>query len=61
MNEEPAIGLQYDQQPHVLMLNPSANQVLLGGLGALGVGTMWVDEQPYHSEYPGYDEAEIVD
>lgn len=34
--------------------------VLIGGLGALGCGQMWVKERPEHRELPGYDDAEIV-
>jgi hypothetical protein len=36
------------------------DRVQLGGLGGLGVGSMWVDEEPRHREYPGYDEAPFV-
>lgn len=32
-------------------------RVLLGGLGVLGVGEMWVKEDPHHKDYPGYAEA----
>ena len=37
-----------------------AGHVLLGGLGAMGVGTMWMSEQEeYHRTLPGYSEAPI--
>jgi hypothetical protein len=32
-------------------------KVLVGGLGCMGVGTMWFDEQPFHKDRPGYAEA----
>ena len=35
--------------------------VLLGGLGALGCGTMWCKEDARHSEYPGYSTCPIVE
>lgn len=37
--------------------DPERHQVLLGGLGALGVGTMWTDDKEDYHNLPGYDEA----
>ena len=31
--------------------------VKLGGLGGLGVGQMWVQEDERHADYPGYADA----
>ena len=35
-------------------------RVLVGGLGCMGCGRMWFDEEPYHADYPGYAEAPEV-
>ena len=43
----------------VLARDPVNHCILLGGLGAMGVGQMWVDEEPGHKAYPGYNEAPI--
>ena len=40
---------------------PNRGKVLLGGLGVLGVGQMWVKEESSHKDYPNYEEAIIVD
>ena len=32
-------------------------RVLLGGLGGMGCGSMWVAEEDKHTNYPGYSEA----
>jgi hypothetical protein len=43
----------------IVARDPTRGLILLGGLGALGVGTMWVDEQPKHKGYAGYDLAPV--
>ena len=35
--------------------------VLIGGLGEMGVGEMWFNEDERHAEYPGYAEAPDID
>lgn len=37
--------------------DPGKNRILLGGLGAMGCGIMWVSEDERHKQYPGYDNA----
>jgi hypothetical protein len=33
------------------------NRVLVGGLGVVGVGEMWFNDEGKHSDYRGYDSA----
>lgn len=46
---------------YVIARTRGNNRVLLGGLGALGVGEMWVDFEERHTGYPGWDEAPFWD
>jgi hypothetical protein len=48
-------GLDYRYQAYVVEIEDG--KVLLGGLGGMGLGQMWVDELPRHKDYPGYAEA----
>jgi len=32
-------------------------RVKLGGLGCMGIGEMWFQDEPRYAEYPGYKEA----
>jgi hypothetical protein len=43
--------------PPVIARDRKDKYILLGGLGILGVGTMWVKEQSYHTNLPGYKDA----
>ncbi len=45
----------------VVARDPSKKMVLLGGLGAMGVGEMWFKDEPPHRDYHGYDDAPIQD
>lgn len=47
------------RQAFVVARDPDAGMVLLGGLGAQGVGQMWFKEEPKHREREGYDAAPI--
>jgi len=38
----------------VVARNQVTGQILIGGLGGLGVGEMWFPEEPIHKSYPGY-------
>lgn len=38
--------LNYSMQSYVIRYDPEAKKALLGGLGALGVGRMWIDMSP---------------
>ena len=53
-------GLDSRYRSFVVARNPSEKKILLGGLGGLGVGEMWFDEEPRHKSYPGYREAKII-
>lgn len=45
---------------YVITRNLPTKEILLGGLGAMGVGEMWFDEEPHDSSRPGYAEAKIT-
>ena len=53
-------GLSYGYTSYVIARRPSSGEILLGGLGGLGVGQMWFAEGADHVNYPGYAEAEIL-
>lgn len=55
--EPPWPRLSYSAQAYVLARDPSKGRILLGGLGGLGVGQMWFNEDERHKEYPGYADA----
>lgn len=52
--------LAYGRNTWVEEKDTKNNRVLLGGLGALGVGTMWFKMEEYHKNYINYDEAPEV-
>jgi hypothetical protein len=54
---ERGLGLDARYQTWIAARDRARNRVLLGGLGAMGVGQMWVEERDSHREYPGYDDA----
>lgn len=51
--------LRRDYNTFVTARDPERKMVCLGGLGSMGVGTMWFEERPEHHNYPGYDDAPI--
>jgi hypothetical protein len=53
-------ALSYEYRVYVAGRNPDESRVLLGGLGAMGLGQMWVDEQIRHRDLPGWLDAPIV-
>lgn len=52
-------GLSYAYQTFVIARDPDRGMILLGGLGGMGVGTMWFKERPEHKNKAGYAEAKI--
>ena len=42
---------------HIIARNRATKKILVGGLGGLGAGEMWFDEEPIHASYPGYKAA----
>jgi len=52
-------GLRYDYSVWIEARDPAEGRVLLGGLGGMGCGIMWVDEEEGHKKYPGYADAPI--
>ena len=50
-------GLRYSMEVVVLARDRSAGKVLLGGLGGMGVGTMWFDDDGHRSRLVGYEDA----
>lgn len=49
--------LTTDYIVYVLARDPANGRILLGGLGAFGVGQMWFDELERHRQYSGYEHA----
>lgn len=45
--------LSYRHQIFLVARDRAKKKVLLGGLGAMGVGQMWVDENP--DKYPAFE------
>lgn len=57
--DDPRLSLRV--VPWVIARRPSTGEILLGGLGAMGVGRRWVAEEEDDKGYRGYAEAVIVD
>lgn len=57
MKRGPALSSAYGT--YVVARDPSQGKLLLGGLGAMGCGQMWVNEQESHKDYSGYKEAPV--
>jgi hypothetical protein len=53
-------GLRRSYGTYIVARCPSKNQILIGRLGAMGVGEMWFEETERHRDYSGYDTAEIL-
>lgn len=58
MERGPALSYAYGT--YVIARRPSTGEVLLGGLGGMGVGRMWFAESDDLKDRPGYADAEIV-
>lgn len=53
----PSFGrLSYDKQTWIVARDRANKKVLIGGLGCIGVGQMWIDEDGYQ-EAPGFNDA----
>lgn len=54
--------LRYNMPPPVILAKDLVNNMtLLGGLGVMGVGTMWQPTTDYHKETEAYKNAPIKD
>lgn len=53
--------MRYRPPAEIIAKNKERGWVCLGGLGHLGVGTMWVKEEPDHKDRPGYATAPEVE
>lgn len=53
--------LSKSRKPYVLAVSPSGRRALLGGLGGLGVGQMWVDVSSYVATDPTFIGAPVRD
>lgn len=51
----PGLSTCYDA--FVVARDTTKKRILLGGLGACGVGQMWMGEEERHKDYSGYEEA----
>jgi len=49
--------LRYNYNVWVEAKDTESDQVLLGGLGSFGVGTMWFPMSERHKKLPGFDTA----
>ena len=56
------IGLKWSEESTIFVIArcPELGEIMLGGLGALGVGKMVTTEQEYHKDFAGYDEAPVM-
>jgi len=50
-------GLSAGYGIYVIAKCTSKKKVLLGGLGGMGMGSMWFDTASHHHQYPGWDKA----
>jgi len=50
-------GLRYGMGICILAKNAQTKQVLLGGLGGMGIGQMWAIDNEDKKRFPGYDDA----
>jgi len=46
--------------PFVVARDPERGVTLLGGLGVLGVGQMWFADREEYRDYPGFEDALII-
>jgi len=53
--------LRYDYNIWVEAKNTKNNRVLIGGLGSMGVGMMWLPMSERHKELPDFDDAPEMD
>lgn len=54
-------GLRYSMGIFIIAKDTKNRQVLLGGLGGMGVGQMWFGLGEMHKEYPGFEKAPDID
>ena len=50
-------GLSSRYLTFIVARDRTKKRVVVGGLGGMGCGEMWFDEEPKHSDYPGYENA----
>lgn len=54
-------GLRCTTRSFAISKDTKNKQILLGGLGGMGIGWMWFPLSPSHKDTPGYDEAPDID
>lgn len=54
-------GLDRRYQSFVIARDPGAKKILLGGLGGMGVGQMWIDTSPKDDNRIGYKNAPFME
>ena len=54
-NSGPGLSSRY--RTFIVARDRTKKRVVVGGLGGMGCGEMWFDEEPKHSDYPGYENA----
>lgn len=50
-------SLSHDCETVIVARDSARDCVLVGGMGALGVGRMWVEREARHNSYPGISTA----
>jgi len=55
----PRLSTRYGS--YVVAIDPVNNKTLLGGLGGMGLGTMWIPSSERDKERPGFSEARRID
>ena len=55
VNGGPRLSWRY--QVWIIARDRMNKRVLIGGLGSMGIGEMWFNEESRHRAYIGYDEA----
>jgi hypothetical protein len=51
--------LSYRYGSYVIARDPERGRILIGGLGSMGMGEMWMTESDGDKSRPGYDEAPV--
>lgn len=58
----PRLHIGLNDNLHIVARDRAKGNILVGGLGVMGVGQMWSPEDSeHHASYPGYEDAPEVD
>ena len=59
MEQGPGLSTQY--LTFIVARDRAKKRVLVGGLGGMGVGEMWFNDDPHFAAKPGYENAPDAD